>query len=447
MALTSSAGNVIFQFGNEDRQGTSPFLQFPGCHPDTEFSFSFWAKPNTRRIPSPIVAYYGANGSYIYFYWDGDQWVLEIRVNAITVLFQPFFAGNPSGDEATKIWRPFCFVKDATSVKLYSTADPPTADDVIFPMTEIFNFPNDPTSQPFLDFDFFRFSVVVAPHVSLCNIKVWNVALPDTTNMANQLNEWDNTIAPLPIWSCPFRTGDVVNIAPAYRKTSQYWYREHIWSSIDNIQNLAFDSNDPTYLRHQPTPTWVYPLNYPNPTMLAYDLDKTPLIPTTYRSPDFFRLRDQGTIPLDGTLTKTIAYLGFPTNDGTGVPQDTNWALFKDQDGNIIDPAGDPQYQFDPDTLSVTPATLNCGNLYQWSFGVSFTWQTQPTQVDAAKAMLTYPFIFVTYVGMPTGVGNPPFDDLVGLFAITKGALVDTYYRGTELKIPDPTIRTALIGE
>ena len=449
MALFSGAGNVVFTYQNNDRDNATPPIVFPDFSSTTEFSFAFWVKANDRLIPSPIIAYTGTNGSQFYFYWDGTDWILEIRVGA-TVVLSHRFSGLQTASGLTSIWRPFCITKDlAGNVKIYGrgATGSPTDPDNPVQMVLQFTFPTDPFG---LSFSFSQFLVVAAPHVSICGIKVWNAAITDTTEMTNQMNSWEADGTPQPIWACPFRTYDVANIDLAHRKTSPYWSQEHSWNGIGNIENLLFDSHDPEYMaKHQETPTWLYPVGYPTPpTVITYDLDLTPTVPTTYKSDQFFRVTDVGTVPPDGTLAGPgFLYFGYPTNDGTGVAQSSSWALFKDENGNELSNPVVAQNRFEDDTSVIVPASLTCANLYQWSFGAQFTWQTQPSPVAAATAMLTNVYLMVFYIGYPTGEGHLPFDDLIGLFAIKKGGTVDSYYRGTELKIPDPTIRTAFIGE
>lgn len=438
MALTSRAGNVIFQFKNENRTHITPPLVFPDATLTSSFSVSFWVKPNTTGVPQPISTYFGTNGTYIYFFWNGAQWVLELRITQLVVARFVFFE-NP---DIINKWRPFCIVRTPAGVTLYAGVALGTPDpDNPISMVQVYNYP---TTE--LLFDFREFSIVASPHVTICDVKVWNTVV-DPTDMTLLVNNWDGrggTVTPPPIWACPLRTGDPSNISRI--NNSLFWNEEHSWSAIDFPNNLVFDSHDPEYMaKHQITPAWMYPAGS---APINFNPGLTPIIPTTFLSPDFVRFPDQGTIPHNIPL-QYMFYLGWPTNDGTGVPQSNTWALFKDEDGNTNNPGPDPNYEItQSDTLSLIPPTMdNTDKLFKWSFGAQFKWQGSSPQVPAATAILANPLLFVGYIGNPTGVQALPVDDLIGLFVIKKGRTSDGYYRQTELPIPDPTIRTALIGE
>jgi hypothetical protein len=457
MAYVSRAGNLTFMFENANRAGSNPPLAFPDYHYDamTELSICIWVKANTYDIPTPILNYTGTNGSSIYFSWDGRNWRLEYRNKSVVVMSHIWSGPGNIGSTPTPQWYPFCFtlgrIDTRGGLRVYlGTTGLPNDPDNPKQMVLSFTFPftpslGDPTD--FYDFNFYRCYVGTSPHVSICNFKVWNRMITDTTEMTNQVNKWD-TVGdnPAPIWASAFRTADTNNTSIIYRKSSPYWNAEHTWNNIDNGDNLNFDSLDPEYLaKHQACPTWLYPLNYGvSNTIISYDLALTPTVPTIYKSDQFFRVQDVGSIDMNGTLAgQGILYFGYPTNDGTGVGQVESYGLWKDETGAEV---SDTTNKFEDDTL-VGSGGVTIPKLYQWSFGAQFKWNGQSPQVNAAMAMLINPFVMCTYIGYPTGQGALPYDDLTGLFAIQKGSLTDMYYRGTELKIPDPTIRTALIGE
>jgi hypothetical protein len=193
-------------------------------------------------------------------------------------------------------------------------------------------------------------------------------------------------------------------------------------------------------------PTWIYPLTDVNFTV---NPGLSPLVPTTYEAPNYVQFRDVGSVPMKDYQVQSINYYGFPYSVPPGWAHSETWGVYIDEFGGKLNPIGNIIYRFEPDTVVTIPdGPITPNNMYKWKFGAQFTYQPTTPQQATAAAHLSHPLLLVTYLGFPTGIPFSSEADLSGLFAVVKrGASLDRYNNAVELKIPNPTIRTAYIGE
>ena len=252
------------------------------------------------------------------------------------------------------------------------------------------------------------------------------------------------------MWVSPLRVpGDVSNVANPY--ASNQWMHGHGFTSINTHSGLRFGGDDPAYLAiSQPCPAWVYP---PTEQSQCYvDVGLSPLVQTIYKAPQFFQFLDQGAVPIVDFQIHSITYYGLPfSGPNLGWQHSATWGLYKDETGAEISDTTNTIYRFEPDTAAAIPGPIKASTMYQWKFGAQFVYNATTPQQQTARANLSYLLLYVSYTGQPTGVTFIPAVDLAGLFAINNPGpnvlKTDIYNNGVELKIPDPTIRTAYIGE
>jgi len=433
MAIKSTAGEIgLYLYSRPD---ATPPIIFPDFLETSHFTVSIMAKVLNNAVPGTLLAVEGTNGSRIIISIQVGYWLFEIR-DGSTVFVQ-----LPLAITQLNVWTAFCIVKNGPSISLWHG-------------TEIEAAPGDPPNaiqlSPRLDMSpgfefFFDHAVAVTnPDMAICNLRYWNIShnLGEVSIFAN---EWDlSGGAKQPIWSSTLRTpGDISNIVGIY--TSPIWNRGHEFSIISPAGALAeFYLPDPAYLTTRNCPTWVYPPDY-RTVLISVNPGVTPSVPTTYKSTDFIQFVDRGSVPPVVLLAQF--YCAYPSSVGAGQSHEDSMPAYIDEN-NVDFPfdVNDPSFWFGTLTRTNIPAAMTGINMYGWKFGGQFIWAAGAA-IPTATATLTYTFLYVIYNGIPTGKPSLPIDDLAGLFAIQKGQLVDKYNRGVEVKIPDPTIRTAYIGE
>jgi hypothetical protein len=292
---------------------------------------------------------------------------------------------------------------------------------------------------------FLQFVVKTNVNYAICNFKFWNVSV-SASDLQQHVNSWLAVVTPPPIWCCPLRTpGDMASIVNPY--TSTDWNAGHNWYPITDRSNYTTQP-DPGYLNVQPCLTWLYPIFGDPSPLISANPGTTPAVPTVYKSTTFYGFQDRGSIPTTpGVPFFTCTYFGYPFSTGTGVTKTDSWGLYLDELGNERPIQTGAAFRFEQDT-GIAVAVVTADTLFLWQFGAQFTYPGQAPAVATATANIGYIMLLIQYLGTPTGVPNLPPNDLAGLFAINKGGpSVDKYNRNKTFKIPNPTIRTAYIGE
>lgn len=430
MAIRSTAGRSALVIQN--RPDANPPLVFADYTPTSNFTMSIMAKVLDATVPDSLIVYEGTNGTRLLISMQKDIWIFEIR-NSDAVSVQTGIIAVTLGS-----WTAFSIWKNGTNLKVSAGTEPnpPNAANIIALPTVIDINPN-------ISFTFDHIAFVASHNIAICNFKYWDYALSSGHDAA--INSWD--LVGGPKWASPLRTpGDISNIANPY--TSPSWGLGHGYTTITpNADNFEMVLPDPAFMAaHTPCPTWVYAVN-PNDFITANPVN-TPLVQTTYKSTNFWTFRDRGSVPL--TAFTGITYYAYPFPIGVGVPQSDSWPLFIDNTGTeLVTNLTDPANRFEQDTGVAIPNTITPLTMYAWKFGGQFTWPAHtPPPVPTSTAALGFGYLYVVYTGFPSGVPSLPVQDLTGLFVIDRGGKsVDRYNNGVERKIPDPTIKTAYIGE
>ena len=440
MSIMASAGSV--NLFTVDRTDVSPPLLFPSIENGIDSTHSIWVYP-TNNIPVDLIRYVGYNGNVITIGHNGEYWYINGRVGSTVVFSRNFAWVMPNR------WSVFAFAINGWQFSVYGGEEDPANPDIhttpisMTLMTQ-FGYPIDVTP-------FHYHQVLVSSNLAVCNFKFWNAFL-SLEEATAQVNRWDTNnggFGPTPFWASPMRTvGDISNIANPTNDSD--WYITHYYYAVQPADNLR-NAGDPAYLAsNQPCPTRIYAVVPHGTNNCTYNPEGTPAEQTTYKAPETYYFADRGALPVlvtHGTLI-SIQYYGFPSSTGPGVPQIHTWGLYRDQNGvdynsDLMNPAN----RFETNGWVTPVPEITLFNLYQWQFGAMFTWAGRVPEVPTATASLTGMFLMVNYQGYPSGVPGLPYVDMAGLFAIQKGSFHDKYNRGTILKIPDPTIKTAYIGE
>jgi len=440
MSVRGTANQVIFLLKNSGRETANPPVVFPDVRLVQGFTFSIWCKVRST-VPFVLATYSGTNGSQIIIGSTGTQWYMAAR-NAAVATSVVYFA-NVTVDR----WAFIGLSKtDQIFMSFYGLQDPfetnPWERPITIEPTAVMEYPYE------FDFDYFVVAAGLGNNIS--SLKFWNYALI-TSDIQIQAHRWDAQPSgggQAPMWASTLRTpGDISSIANPY--TSPRWGDGHAYTLVYPPNSLVFEQDDPAFMANtMPCPTWVYPITkigvFPR---IFYDLDQTPLITTTYKGVDFWEFEDRGSVSPVPHQFVGLVYYGYPYADNVGVGPSDTWGLYKDNLGAEVSNTSSPDYKFEPTTGVKIPAPIDGSTMYLWKYGAQFTWQAVTPQVEAARGNLAFLMLLATYIGYPTGVPALPAVDLAGLFAIQKGKATDTYNRGVEMKIPDPTIRTAYIGE
>ena len=439
MAITAIANHVDLILSNDNRGTAVPPVVFPGINPTNAFSWSIWVRATTN-LPTWVTGHNCQDGSQIIIYSDGTSWFLNVRNGATTVTnfpMIPIVVGR---------WTLFCVSKNGPDLTIYSAVEAPLAD---HPELTPVTLSLIAAASYTIDSPLYNFIIVVMGNADYSCFKFWNAVLTRAQFEA-QAQSFDATGSPAPIWASPLRTpGDLSSIANPY--TGFNWGAGHAYNLITPADSLrivtGFGFDDPAYMSFNSyCPTWVYPLTDVNFTV---NPGLSPLVPTTYESPQLVQFRDVGSVPFIDYQIQSIKYYGFPYSVPPGWAHSETWGVYFDENGGKFNPISNTIYRFEPDTVVDIPGgPITPNNMYKWKFGAQFTYQPTTPQQATAAAHLSHPLLLVTYLGFPTGIPFSAESDLSGLFAVAKlGAVLDRYNNSVELKIPDPTIRTAYIGE
>lgn len=445
MAIRASAGTVTLTLTNANREGANPPVKFLDVNdilvPVPPSCYSFFVKA-TSHIPAQVLAHNGTDGSFIQIYQAEGMWYIGPRFVDI------HFGSQPITPVVLGVWTQFVVVLYENIIDIYTGNENGNN-----PITLSLKF-----HQAFaLRIPFANFQITVHNHISVCNFKYWNM-LPSIAELQDQVNRWDaDGAGNPPMWSSTLRTpGDISSIANPY--TSTNWAAGHGFSAIDQPDNLVFDATDPFFIaNNRVCPTWVYPII---PTAQVTSIPGGGIVKGT----PFFQFHDRGSVPL--TLpAQQIRYYGLPQGSQTD-----SYGLYRNEQG--IEQAALGQ-RFEVNTGIDLPVEVQASNMYDWVYSAQFN---NPT----SGGVLSFLYLFVKYTGYPTGVGiphtpgtppkppdppvDPPIDPgpgippipppqpipvkMSGLFVIDPNALnIDNYDPEIRLKIPNPTIRTAFIGE
>jgi hypothetical protein len=429
MAITSNAGQTVLVVRNNFN--VTPPVVFADYGSDEDFSYSIWAKVLDNTTPEVLLVYQGTTGSRLIITAQVGFWMLEFRNESVV------FAQHSLGVMKLNTWTAFCIVNSGVNVTVYRGDEDPTQD-VPVHLTQILSVAN------LIRFPFDFVGLVATHNMAICNFRYFDVAFT-AAEVDIHVNRWHVNGPHVAKWSSTLRLpGDISNIADPY--TSPDWAGGHAFTQIGpGISNLVFHTPDPVWLaKHEPCPVWVYAV--PGTGFVFFNPGVTPTVPTTYKSTISFAFEDRGTVP-EGPL-ENVTYYAYPFANGViGPGPVSSYPLYTNEsDVELVTDLNDPTQRFEQDTGVLVP-TVIAPNFYVWKFGGQFTWAAGAA-IPTATGNLGYPYLYVVYIGFPTGKPSViVIDDLAGLFAIKKDQLVDKYYRSTKLKIPDPTIRTAYIGE
>lgn len=443
MAIRANANYVTLVLQNLNRETATPPVVFPDLTPDARFSWSIWVRPFSN-IPYVLTGYNGTDGSQVVISHNGFVWQISARSGTL-FLFQQNFALVTPGR-----WALICVTKTGptTYVVYYGMQDTdpnPWERQVDIVAGAQVDYPINSPLQSFV--------INVGADANLSSFKFWNSALTEA-ELQVQTHRWDaqtGGAGAAPMWVSPLRVpGDISNIANPY--ASANWDHGHAFNEINPISGLLYGGEDPAYLAiSQPCPAWVHPFT---PFSHCFvDAGLSPLVKTTYKAIQFFQFQDVGAVPIVDFEIQSITYFGLPfSGPNPGWAHSETWALFKDETGAEVSDTTNTIYKFEPDTLAATPIALKASNMYKWQFGAQFVYNATTPQQQTARANLSYLMLYVIYTGQPSGVTFIPATDLAGLFALNKSPgpnvlNTDIYNNGVELKIPNPTIRTAYIGE
>lgn len=453
MAIRPSVGTVSFM--NKNVSGKA-LLQHPTTFPDvtptSHYSWSIWVYARNSGIPTTLSMHVGVDGSLVHVGHDGFKWGFFTRSAGVVNFVE--YATPVAFDQ----WSLLCFTQDGPELKLYVGIEnfSPEGTGTI-PQLVL-------TASPALNFQMDYFKLFIGPSQGICNFKFWNSSLSQL-ELFNQANSFAREVGvgPIPFWVSPFRIiGDLTNVAYPFAGPPWTWTYGHYWDEILNVPNLVFIP-DPVTLVDTECNAWILPVEpgvAPGDTFpdIGVDVGLTPLVPTMYKALKYYKFGNFGAVPPDQTIVN-IKYYAFPTiGPDVGAPASEYWGLFKDENGAEVNNTGDPIYQFPTPPFPTheiangfieIPGPINAVTMYQWQFGGQFLWNpVAPPQQETASAHLTTIFLYVTYIGMLDGLIPLPVNDMMGLFSVNKGGPnVDRYNNNAELKIPNPTVRTAYIGE
>ena len=442
MAVNTSATQSALYLSN-DRPESSPTLKF------NEFGLGFghttiiWCRM-TSNIGAQILTHSTTSGALTYFSSDGYNWALILRDHF--GLSQTHYLGPITLNRWTAI---AYTMQDGGSHKVYigEETNPtlPVQLALVLNVTNSFLLGAHSVIHP-----------IGTPNNSICNFKHFNQALT-LAQIQIHANTWladGDQSAGLPVanWASPLRVpGDLSSIA--IRSGLGNWTHNYGYDVIQSPENFLFDGNEPGYLANQRCAAWLYPVgtgtltiaNQPYIFVRAVP-GSTPNVPTFYDGTVFYRMEDRGALP--DVPYVTHAYVARPFLDGSaGTPPSEYWALFTDPNGNRISDTTNPIYRLDDDGVSAIPFTTTIQTIYAWKYGAQFKYAGTPTITTAAHGVVVQLALSISYIGKPTGIRQFPIVDLSGLFIIDEtGPRIDQY-NGITLKIPDPTIRTAYIGE
>ena len=433
MAVKSNAGRtVLYVYSRPD---AVPPIKFADANSVDKFSFSIMAKVLDTTVADTLIVYTGTDGSQISIDMNGTQWTYSRWDGPVVV--ETF----PLRSVKVGVWVAFCFARNGYNTQLRSGEEDPD-----FPLEAINLTLHFDQNAPY-DFTFDHIAVVTRSNIAICNFRYWNSFLGDALggDVNDQVNRWDTGGTHPAHWASPLRTpGDISNIANPY--TSPSWNRGHDFDAISpSAGTFVLEFPEPRYLENKPCPTWVYPLTT---DFVTFNPGNTPLVQTNYKSTIFWKFQDRGTIPVVATFI-SITYLAFPFKTDTGPGPSSSFPLFINELGTeLVTDLNDPTNRFEQDSGVTIPNTMTSVNMYLWQFGGQFTWVPAVPQQPAGTGNLGYPYLYIIYTGRPAGSPSLPALDLAGLFKVDKGGKsVDRYNRGIEMKIPDPTIRTAFVGE
>jgi len=450
MAIRANAGTVTLTLTNDNREGANPPVRFQGLNESpvlgqaVPFAFSIFVKA-TANIPASVLTFNGPEGSFVDINLTDGYWGINARHTVLA------YSNRPIIPVTYGVWTEIMVhANEDNNYVVYAGTE---SGNGTIALTQLVN-----THFPFYSVPFGNIQVKVHNHISVCNFKYW--IAPFLSITPDDADRWDTDGPTPPMWSSTLRTpGDISSIANPY--TSTNWAAGHGFSSIDYPQNLIFDATDPFFLANNRTcPTWVYPV-IPTAQVVS------PVGAGIQKGTTFFQFHDRGSVPL--TLpAQLIKYYGLPQGSQT----DT-YGLYKDSGGIEVATPGE---RFEVNTGISLPVAVQPSNMYDWVYSAQFN---NPT----GGGTLSFLYLFVKYTGYPTGVGiphvpgvppvvvPPPVDPpppvippapgvppipppqpnpvaMSGLFVINKGGLnIDNYDPNIRLKIPDPTIRTAFIGE
>ena len=444
MAVKGTADRIVLY--NYNRPDATPPLIFPDFNDSATFTFSIWAKVLDTTTPDVLYVMQGTLGSQLVIEMGsgiaGPEWRLLVRHQGVQVLTRTI------AQIAVGRWALFIVVKNGPFLDLLYGIEDLTFDP--FAPVQLIHVVQAATT-PGVDLIFDHTAFVVRNNIAVCNYKFWNaiLTLPEVTTQAH---EWDANASSggsIPMWASTLRTpGDISSIAHPY--TSRDWAAGHGYTVITPNADSFVMEIDPAYLSHyQPCPTWIYPLV--GTGLIFHNPGNTPLVQTTYKSAIHCEFQDKGSLPVPAMLLSLnkAEFYAFPFTSGTGPGPSDSWPLYHDENGNeLVTNLGDPANRFEQDTGVPIPLPFDIVAIYAWQFGAQFTWAPAVPQQPAGTGNIGYQYLLITYVGTPSGKPSLPVQDLVGLFAIRRdGVAVDQYNRGVQLKIPDPTIRTAFLGE
>lgn len=445
MSLRATANYSQLILRNENR--IAPI--FPGINLTNNFSYSIWVRAHSN-IPTWLVGHNCQDGSQLIIMHDGSVWQLIGR-NGITAV-----PVTNLGHVTLGRWTLFCVTKSAHQVTVYRGTE--VAVDAHLNPVELVEVNSAGYS---INSDFYSFVIAFMNGADICCFKFWNDVLTKD-QLQVQAQRWDaqtEGFGPSPVWASPLRTtGDISSIADPHAVTVWAQDLRHGYNQLDNPENLitvaapgifGLTWPDPAYMGvNKFCPVWIPPTTWPNAGHSFIDPGMSPATPITYEAPQLFQFLDTGSVPILDYQIESIKYYGLPSSGpDTGWPHSETWGLYFDEDNVKYNPTNSLIYRFEPTTGVTVPGPISPVNMYRWKFGAQFTYQPTTPQQATATANLSNHMLLVTYLGFPSGKKFVPGDDLSGLFAITKAGNRDIYNNNVELKIPDPTIRTAYIGE
>jgi len=450
MSLRASANYSLLSIYNIGREAAIPPMVFPNIStdPSQNFSFCVWFRANSK-IPAPLVTYNGVAGSFMRISSDGFKWNMDGRHVAVGLPILPL------DNIVMGRWTLVCVSKNGPTITIYLGVEDSLD---LNPWERVVTIDQVVQTNYLINEVFSQITIVLSDSVDVCNFKFWKSVLTED-QLQTQANTWVPTGSPAPMWVSTLRTvGDISNIANP--SSTVNWTAEHGFSAITSPQNIKTGGslgawNDPAYLAFtQPCPTWVYPFNFPNPSGIGDVFINPGMTPSVsavvHKAPQFFQFVDSGTIPSQDSSIQSIVHYAAPLHDSTlgPIPSDS-YALYKDENGVEVSPnLTDPTQRFEQDSGIIVPSAMTRTNMFKWQFGGQFRWQPTGAPVPSGTGRLVHQFLYITFIGFPTGLLVLSEADLSGLFILsTKLPRADIYHGTTTLKIPDPTVRTALIGE
>jgi hypothetical protein len=460
VAISADADRIVFYLTNDYRENTNPPVHFSDFKDDSHFSFCLWVKVADPTVGDVLLEIDGPEGSKFIIQHGGGPWYLHVRKENVAIYAQATLL-PVTVDRYTC----FCVTKDGPNLIIYAgTEGDGDWSDTHLILTEVANIPAG------FEFDFHHIAFVVRNQWAICNFKYWNYTL-NASEFKEQVHYWNweprqgigiPGESKYPIWASPLRTpGDLCSVANP--STGPNWAAQHAYFLITPPDTPVKFVSDPQFLRKwAECPTWLYELKIRGAIQVigpnAFDpyqifpinkaVGNTAPITTEILGDTYVEFQDRGSIPLTPVNAIGITYYGYPSSLGPGPRQVSTWGAFKDENGVDVLDTSDPKFQFEVDTgVDIPPPFVDFDKIYLWKYGAMFRWAPDPS-VEPVIGTLQYIFMYVVYVGLPSAVPTLPVEDLTGLFAINKGGKsVDRYNRGVEVKIPNPTIRTAYIGE